>query len=53
LDQQKAGIRQAMQTQDELRPTLDEGELNNYWEREKLYGEMYAMQWLQSQHRQP
>ena len=36
---------------DQVRPTLDESELSNYWEREKLYGEVYAMQWLQSKHR--
>jgi RNA polymerase sigma factor (sigma-70 family) len=53
LDRQKASIREALQVRDELRPTLDETELNNYWEREKIYGEMYALQWLQSKHRQP
>jgi RNA polymerase sigma factor (sigma-70 family) len=52
LDQQKAMIRQVIQTRDQLRPTLDESELNNYWEREKLYGEMHALQWLQSNHPQ-
>jgi hypothetical protein len=36
-----------------VRPTLTESELNNYWEREKLYGETYALQWLQSKYRQP
>ena len=53
LDRQKASIREALQVRDQLRPTLDETELNNYWEREKIYGEMYALQWLQSKHRQP
>jgi hypothetical protein len=53
LAQQKQGIREAMEVRDEVRPTLDENELNNYWEREKLYGEMYAMQWLRSKYRQP
>ena len=53
LDQQKAAIREALQVRDQLRPTLDESELSNYWEREKLYGEMYALRWLQSKHRQP
>ena len=51
LDQQKAAIRQALEVRDQVRPTLDESELSNYWEREKLYGEVYAMQWLQSKHR--
>ena len=53
LDQQKAAIRQALQVRDQLRPTLSEAELGNYWDREKMYGEMYAMQWLQSRQRQP
>jgi hypothetical protein len=53
LDQQKQGIRDALQIRDQVRPSLSESELNNYWEREKLYGELYAIQWLQSTHRQP
>jgi RNA polymerase sigma factor (sigma-70 family) len=53
LDQQKQAILQALQTRDNLRPTLNAAELNNYWQREKLYGEMYAMQWLQSKYPQP
>jgi RNA polymerase sigma factor (sigma-70 family) len=53
LDQQKQDIREALELRDQVRPALNESELNNYWEREKLYGEMYAMQWLQSKHRQP
>ena len=52
LDQQRQMIREAIQLRDRVRPTLSESELNNYWDREKLYGEMYAMQWLQSQHAQ-
>ncbi len=53
LDRQKETIREALQIRDQMRPTLDESELNNYWDREKLYGEMYALQWLQSKHRRP
>jgi hypothetical protein len=53
LDQQKQAIRDALQTRDQVRPTLNEGELNDYWEREKLYGEMYALRWLQSKYPQP
>jgi len=53
LDQQRQGIRKVMQIRDQVRPTLNESELNNYWDREKLYGEVYAMQWLQSKYHQP
>ena len=53
LDQQKQTIQQVLQTRDQVRPTLNESELNDYWEREKIYGEMYALQWLQSKHPQP
>ena len=53
LDRQKETIREAIQIRDQVRPTLNESELNNYWEREKLYGEAYALRWLQSKHRQP
>ena len=53
LDQQKQTIQHALQTRDQVRPTLNESELNDYWEREKLYGEMYALQWLQSKYPQP
>ncbi len=53
LDRQKLLIRDMIATRDQVRPTLNETELNNYWEREKLYGEAYAIQWLQSKYRQP
>ena len=53
LGRQKDAIRDALNTRDQVRPTLNESELNNYWEREKLYGETYALQWLQSKYRQP
>jgi RNA polymerase sigma factor (sigma-70 family) len=46
LDHQKQSIREALETRDKVRPTLSEAELGDYWEREKLYGEMYALQWL-------
>jgi RNA polymerase sigma factor (sigma-70 family) len=52
LDQQKQTIRQVIATRDQFRPTLGQDELNDYWEREKMYGEMYALQWLQSKHGQ-
>jgi hypothetical protein len=52
LNQQKQSIKQALQDRDQARPTLGERELNDYWEREKLYGEMYAIQWLQSKYPQ-
>ena len=48
LDRQKDSIRQALQQRDQVRPTLSESDLNHYWDREKLYGEMYALWWLQS-----
>jgi hypothetical protein len=53
LDQQKTMIRDILQTRDQVRPTLNESDLNAYWEREKIYGEMYAMQWLKSKYAQP
>ena len=53
LAQQKNAIKGVMVTRDQVRPTLNEAELANYWEREKMYGEMYAMQWLQSLNPQP
>ncbi len=53
LDRQKEVIREAIATRDQIRATLNESELADYWEREKLYGEMYAMQWLQSKYGKP
>jgi RNA polymerase sigma factor (sigma-70 family) len=53
MERQKDTIRDALQVRDQVRPTLNESELNNYWDREKLYGEAYALRWLQSKHRQP
>jgi len=53
LDRQREGIRTALVTRDQVRPTLSGSELKNYWEREKIYGEMYALQWLQSKYHQP
>ena len=53
LDQQKNSIKTVMQNRDQVRPTLGEADLTGYWEREKMYGEIYAMQWLQSISPQP
>ncbi|HWH71245.1 MAG TPA: RNA polymerase sigma factor [Candidatus Sulfotelmatobacter sp.] len=53
MERQKQSIRETLQIRDQVRPTLNESELNNYWEREKLYGETHALQWLQSKHPQP
>jgi hypothetical protein len=53
LAQQKNTIQGVLQTRDQVRTTLSEAELASYWEREKMYGEMYAMQWLQSLNPQP
>jgi len=53
LDRQKQALAGAYKTSDQVCPTLNESELNSYWERKKLYGEAYALQWLQSKHRQP
>lgn len=50
LSRQKETIRELVAIRDQIRPTLSESELNNYWEREKLYGEMYALHWLQSKY---
>jgi hypothetical protein len=52
LDQQKNSIKTVMQNRDLVRPTLGETDLTGYWEREKMYGEIYAMQWLQSMYPQ-
>ena len=53
LDQQKQAIRVALTTKDQVLPTLNETDLTSYFERKKLYGEMNAVQWLQSKHPQP
>jgi RNA polymerase sigma factor (sigma-70 family) len=53
LDRQKQAIADALKTRDQLLPTLDETELASYFERKKLYGEVNAVLWLQSKHRQP
>jgi len=53
LDRQKQAIAEALRTREQVCPTLNESELNNYWEREKLYGEVYALRWLQSKYHQP
>ncbi|HTS19773.1 MAG TPA: sigma-70 family RNA polymerase sigma factor [Verrucomicrobiae bacterium] len=53
LDQQKQAIRVALAAKDQILPTLNEADLTSYFERKKLYGEMNAVQWLQSKHPQP
>src|ERR1039458_6229176 len=53
LDRQKQAIRDALNTRDQLLPTLNEAELASYFERKKLYGEVNAVLWLQSKHSQP
>jgi hypothetical protein len=53
LERQKQTIRDALNARDQLLPTLDETELTSYFERKKLYGEVNAVLWLQSKHRQP
>jgi hypothetical protein len=53
LDQQKQAIRVALTSKEQVLPTLTETDLTSYFERKKLYGEMNAIQWLQSKHPQP
>jgi hypothetical protein len=53
LDQQKQAIRDALNARDQMLPILNETELASYFERKKLYGEVNAVQWLQSKHSQP
>jgi RNA polymerase sigma factor (sigma-70 family) len=53
LDRQKQAIADALKNRDQVRPTLNAADLVNYFEHEKLYGEMNALQWLQSTNRQP
>ncbi len=53
LDRQKQAIADALKNRDQLRPNLNEAGLAAYFEHEKLYGEMNALQWLQSTNRQP
>jgi hypothetical protein len=53
LDRQKQALADALKNRDEVRPTLNGTDLASYFEHEKLYGEMNALQWLQSTNRQP
>ncbi|HXP61041.1 MAG TPA: sigma-70 family RNA polymerase sigma factor [Dongiaceae bacterium] len=48
IDRQKEATKQAMQKRDQVLPTLEEADLSSYFEREKLYGEVKAMQWLEA-----
>ena len=50
IDRQRQSVAQLMQVRDRLLPSLREAELCNYFDREKLYGEIAAMQWLQAQY---
>jgi RNA polymerase sigma factor (sigma-70 family) len=53
LDRQKQATRDALNAREKVLPTLNETELASYFERKKLYGEVNAVQWLQSKHSQP
>ncbi len=48
IDRQREENKQSMQKRDQVLPTLNEADLSNYLEREKLYGEVKAMQWLEA-----
>lgn len=49
LRQQRVAIRDLAQNAQQVLPNLDEDQLNSYWERVKIYGELNAMQWLKEQ----
>ncbi|MGA2867434.1 MAG: sigma-70 family RNA polymerase sigma factor [Verrucomicrobiota bacterium] len=53
IDRQRQTMAQSMKTRDQVLPTLDETALSNYLDREKLYGEAEAMQWLQATYASP
>ncbi len=48
IDRQREATRQAVQKRNQVLATLNEAELSDYFEREKLYGEAKAMQWLEA-----
>ena len=50
LDRQKQSIRQATEFKQQLVPSLNETDLANYLDREKLYGEPEATAWLQTKY---
>jgi len=53
LDRDKHAIVDALNSKEQVLPTLNETELASYFERKKLYGEVNAVLWLQSKHPQP
>jgi RNA polymerase sigma factor (sigma-70 family) len=52
LDRQKQSIRQATEFKQQLVPSLNETDLVNYLDREKVYGEPEATAWLQAKYGQ-
>jgi RNA polymerase sigma factor (sigma-70 family) len=52
LDRQKQSIRQATESKQRLVPNLNETDLVNYLDREKVYGEPEATAWLQAKYGQ-
>lgn len=49
LKQQRASIRELNQNLNSFLPTMSEDQMANYWERQKIYGELEAMRWLVQQ----
>src|ERR1700742_2062448 len=49
FQQQKASIKESMQIRDFLFMNATEDQMANYWERQKIYGELDALKWLQQQ----
>jgi hypothetical protein len=49
LKQQRASIRELTQNLNSVLPTMSEDQMANYWERQKIYGELEAMRWLAQQ----
>lgn len=52
LERQKQSIRQATGFKERIIPSLNETDLANYLDREKLYGEPEALAWLQTKYGQ-
>jgi hypothetical protein len=53
LARRKLAIRDGLNAKEAALPTLNETDLNAFFERKKLYGEMNAVLWLQSKNAQP
>jgi len=49
LKQQKASIKELLQSQNTLLMNANQDQMANYWERTKIYGELDAMRWWQQQ----